>query len=218
LTNDGKLLSGIPIGRDDENLRVRLANGNELAIPIETIDDEQPGQSLMPKGLVDSLTKEELIDLVAFLSALGRISGFTVSTDPVVRSFETLAVTQDAIRRLNRTSIDSVASEHDNATFKWRLITTKVDGTLPLEELEVFKQNAASPTLSFIRFNFDIPLAVQTTKIGMNPEIAYLWIDGKPIPPENLYAIEFSSGLHQIVIGVNPLNFKSNFSVSVQTQ
>jgi hypothetical protein len=218
LTNDGKLLSGIPIGRDDENLRVRLANGNELAIPIETIDDEQPGQSLMPRGLVDSLTKEELIDLVAFLSALGRISGFTVSTDPVVRSFETLAVTQDAIRRLNRTSIDSVASEHDNPTFKWRLITTKVDGTLPLEELEVFKQNAASPTLSFIRFNFDIPLAVQTTKIGMNPEIAYLWIDGKPIPPENLYAIEFSSGLHQIVIGVNPLNFKSNFSVSVQTQ
>ena len=218
LINDGKLLSGIPIGRDDENLRVRLANGNELAIPIETIDDEQPGQSLMPKGLVDSLTKEELIDLVAFLSALGRLSSFTVSTDPVVRSFETLVVSQDAIRRLNRTSIDSVASEHDNATFRWRLITTKVDGTLPLEELEVFKQNDASPTLSFIRFNFDIPLAVQTTKIGMNSEIAYLWVDGKPIPPENLYAIEFSSGLHQIVIGVNPLNFKSNFSVSVQTQ
>lgn len=218
LTNDGKLLSGIPTGRDDENLRVRLANGNELVIPIETIENEQPGQSLMPKGLVDSLTKEELIDLVAFLSALGRLSDFTVSTDPVVRSFETLVLSEDSIRRLNRTSIDSVASEHDSATFKWRLITTNVDGTLPLEELEIFKQNAASPPLSFIRFNFNVPLAVQTTKIGMSSEVAYLWIDGKPIPPESLNAIEFNSGLHQIVIGINPLNFKANLSVSVQTQ
>lgn len=218
LTNDGKLLSGIPTGRDDENLRVRLANGNELVIPIETIENEHPGQSLMPKGLVDSLTKEELIDLVAFLSALGRLSDFTVSTDPVVRSFETLVLSEDSIRRLNRTSIDSVASEHDSATFKWRLITTNVDGTLPLEELEIFKQNAASPPLSFIRFNFNVPLAVQTTKIGMSSEVAYLWIDGKPIPPESLNAIEFNSGLHQIVIGINPLNFKANLSVSVQTQ
>lgn len=218
LTNDGKLLSGILTGRDGENLRVRLANGKEQVIPIEAIENEQPGQSLMPKGLVDSLTKEELIDLVAFLSALGRLSNFTVSTDPVVRSFETLVLSEDAIRRLNRTSIDSVASEHDNETLKWRLITTKVDGTLPLEELEVFKQNAGTPPLSFVRFSFNVPAAVQTTKIGINSEIAYLWVDGKPIPPENLNAIEFSSGLHQIVMGISPLNFKVNFSASVQTQ
>ncbi|MCH5376472.1 MAG: HEAT repeat domain-containing protein, partial [Planctomycetes bacterium] len=89
LTDEGEILNGIVLGRNDQFVRLRLADGKEVQIDAEAIEQEKPGKSLMPEGLLDSLTKPELVDLVAFLSALGRDPAYTVSTDPIVRSLET---------------------------------------------------------------------------------------------------------------------------------
>ena len=50
---------------------------------------------------MDTLTKSEMIDLVAF-SALGRTRTLQ-HTEPIVRSFDALIYTNEANRRLNRT-------------------------------------------------------------------------------------------------------------------
>ena len=155
LTDDGRVTSGIPIGRSDSVVRLRLADGKEVEIQTDSIDDEQPGKSLMPTGLIDSLTKDELVDLVAFLTALGRDPDFTVSTDLLIRNFETLTFSPAANQVLNRTSTDAVASK--NAAFTWRAVTTRVNGTLPVDELERFKQHSTTPFLSFVRFEIIVP-------------------------------------------------------------
>jgi putative heme-binding domain-containing protein len=72
LTNDGRVLTGIPVSRTDVELVLRDANDKELRIPTAGIDEESPGTSLMPAGLIDTLSREELADLVRYLSELGR--------------------------------------------------------------------------------------------------------------------------------------------------
>lgn len=72
LTEDGQVMTGIPVSRSDEELVLRDATGKEVKIPTAAIDEESPGTSLMPAGLVDSLSREELADLVRYLSELGR--------------------------------------------------------------------------------------------------------------------------------------------------
>jgi len=71
-TAEGQVITGIQVARSDEELVLRDANGKELKIPTATIDEESAGTSLMPAGLIDSLSREELADLVRYLSELGR--------------------------------------------------------------------------------------------------------------------------------------------------
>ncbi len=118
LTDEAEVINGIVIGRTDEAVRLRLADGKEVQIATDAIEQEKPGKSLMPEGALDTLTKAELVDLVTFLTALGRVPEFTVSTEPIVRSFETLIYSDEANRRLNRTSTDTAAS--DDPAMKWR--------------------------------------------------------------------------------------------------
>jgi len=71
-TDDGQVITGIQVARSDEELILRTATGAEVKIPTAKIDEESAGTSLMPTGLIDSLSREELADLVRYLSELGR--------------------------------------------------------------------------------------------------------------------------------------------------
>ncbi len=70
VTRDGKVVTGVP--RKDAPDEVVLVTGanQEIRIPREEIDEMQPGRvSIMPAGLDQQLTMQELADLVAFLKA-----------------------------------------------------------------------------------------------------------------------------------------------------
>ena len=71
-TDDGQVIAGIQVARTDEELVLRDATGKEVRIPTADIDEESAGTSLMPAGLTDGLSREELADLVRYLSELGK--------------------------------------------------------------------------------------------------------------------------------------------------
>src|SRR5690606_5469084 len=133
LDSEGRTYSGIVVRQTDEELLLRDAEGKEQAVPLDTIEQTQQGVSLMPAGLVDKLTRGELVDLVAFLKALGRVSEFTVGKQSLVRNWEVMQPTDQAAHRLRRVSYAVAAS--DDAAFVWLPLTTSVAGTLPLAEL-----------------------------------------------------------------------------------
>jgi putative heme-binding domain-containing protein len=72
LTDDGRVVTGIQVSRSDEELVVRDALDREVRVPTAEIDEESIGTSLMPAGLIDPLSREELADLVRYLSGLGK--------------------------------------------------------------------------------------------------------------------------------------------------
>ncbi len=200
LTDEGKLVSGIIIGRDEKAVRLRLADGTETQIAAEAIEQEMPGKSLMPTGVLDELSEKELVDLVAFMSSLGREPAFTVATTPIVRYFETLVYSAEANRVLNRTSTDSVAADHP--LMQWRGATSRVNGTIPLSELDRFQQHREVPPTSFIRFDVSLseagPLGVKIPGEGIDA-----WVDGKPTPIWNLESVQLERGAHRVILGID---------------
>lgn len=72
LTDDGRVVTGIQVSRSDQELVLRDSLDREVRVPLADIDEESIGTSLMPAGLVDSLSREELGDLVRYLSGLGK--------------------------------------------------------------------------------------------------------------------------------------------------
>ncbi len=213
LTVDGEIFNGIVIGQTDEAVRLRLAEGKEIQIATDDIEQEKPGKSLMPEGLMDALTKSELVDLTTFLAALGRDPAFTVSTEPFARSIETLIYTDEANQRLNRTSTDTAAS--DDSTMKWRPLTTRVDGRVPVDELDAFKQHRQTPPTSFVRLRFDMP-ADGTAKLTTPTEGLQAWVDTKPTPIWDLQSMSLPRGQHTVVLAIDRTIQKDPFTIRIE--
>jgi len=72
LTADGRVISGIPVSETDAELTLRTAEDKVVSIRTADIDEANPGATLMPQGLVDGLSRQDLADLVRYLSQLGR--------------------------------------------------------------------------------------------------------------------------------------------------
>lgn len=69
-TSDGRVLSGLKIEQNDQLLVLRGIDGQDQRIPAEEIDEITANpRSLMPDGLLDALSDDEIRDLFAFLSS-----------------------------------------------------------------------------------------------------------------------------------------------------
>jgi putative heme-binding domain-containing protein len=73
-TKSGDLLTGYRIRSDREQVVLRESAATEtITLRREQVQTERSVGTLMPPGLVDSLTREELRDLTAYLAGLGRV-------------------------------------------------------------------------------------------------------------------------------------------------
>lgn len=214
LTVDGRVIQGIPAGGDADTLQLRTAEGLVVSLARGDIEEETNGQSLMPVGLVDSLTREELADLTRFLAALGREPEYTVSTRQIIRAVDTLVWGQEAHVKMNRTSIDAVAVADDPA-FQWRPLVSLVSGALPVGEMDQYQPHREVPPASYVRFTVEVGGSGKLS-LGMSQiEGVEMWVDGRPTPAEQATALDLQPGKHVIILGLNRREITSGFTVEV---
>ena len=82
-TNDGKVYTGIKTSPDRTRAGLARRRGPRGRDPDRSIEEQKTAGSLMPAGLTEVLTRPELIDLVRFLSQLGKIGPFSAGTERV---------------------------------------------------------------------------------------------------------------------------------------
>jgi putative heme-binding domain-containing protein len=69
-TRDGRVVTGLPIGRDDSGITLRTAKNEQIVIATSEIDEVRESPvSLMPDDLYRQLKPQELRDLFAYLQA-----------------------------------------------------------------------------------------------------------------------------------------------------
>ena len=110
-------------------LILRTAEDRELTIPIKEIEEQAMGGSLMPDGLTDTLTRGELLDLVRFLSELGKVGPWSVARPGWCARWQALEDSPSARALLNQ-GIE--ASVKDNPALLWGpAYSTVPAGVLP---------------------------------------------------------------------------------------
>lgn len=136
LTVDGKVYQGVVTDENDERVVLRDANGKEIVIPVEDIDGEKEGGSLMPKGLANFLTDEEFLHLTRYISELGKPGPYGIRSEPTIQRWRVLKEVNPALQ------VDEppTASEFEAAVAgasdsQWVPTYGKINGELPLEEL-----------------------------------------------------------------------------------
>ncbi len=212
-TEEGELILGIPVRETAKELLLRDADGKEHTIAIDDIAGRTDGRSLMPDGLVDSLTRRELVDLVRFMSELGKSGDYALAKQRYIRSWQSLVWTSEGHRRLNRTSFDTAGAGDPALT--WRAETTRVSGELPLDDLATFQPHRDIDPTCFVRAFLNVQ-AAGTIGLRINDvKGVTMWLNGKPAIAKPEMEVAVQKGRQMVTFAVNKKLRQTPFRVEL---
>ena len=133
-TREGDVVAGAIARQDDTEIVVRDAKGMEIRVPKKEVATTSVSPvSLMPMGLTAQLREDEFVDLIRFLSELGKEGPYKTTAQRFVRTWEVLQPhgrTRDAIGHYGK----KIFTEKIES-YQWTPLVTRVNGTVPGEEL-----------------------------------------------------------------------------------
>ena len=143
---DGRLMTGVVTKKTPESIQIRTAKNELVTVRTDDVDEATASKiSLMPDGVAQQLRQDELIDLVSYLSALGREDGFRVPAKKYVRDWEVLEATPEMTKRI--AAGDARALGGEGLVWAERFSTAR--GGLPLSEVPAF--NASGKRYGYVR-------------------------------------------------------------------
>jgi putative heme-binding domain-containing protein len=143
-TTDGQVFHGIVADRDDKRIVLKEATGDLRTIPASDIEESKEGGSLMPKGLVNFMTRAEFLDVVRFLSELGKPGPYAIRSSPTVQRWRFLSPVPAELAEAAPDAETFRSQIWDSDPAQWQPAYAKVAGALPLDEVA---RAAESPVL-----------------------------------------------------------------------
>lgn len=196
--DNGKVLTGVVIDRDEVRINIRDANGNTVKIPTADVEEEIEGKSLMPQGLTKFLTRDELLDLARFVSELGKPGPYAVQQGKVIQRWRVLRqppveLTSDVphLEHLRQYVLGSQPSD-------WASAYGQVAGTLPLDEL----RTGDKPTVLILQGEINASAEGKAKVSITSTETAQSWFDANAFDNRREYEVDLTPGRHVITVRV----------------
>jgi putative heme-binding domain-containing protein len=205
-TKKGQLFTGVKVRETKTELVLRNGEDQEVAIPLNQIDTrENSKKSLMPEGLADTLTRGELLDLVRFLSELGKVGPYSVSKARLVRRWQALVPTNEARSLLLSTSHAAAAGA--DPALVWQPAYGTVAGDLPLDEVPAVPlphyPEKTIDRVAFLRCALDATAAGKVKILLNSAKGLNLWVDGTPTPAKGEVVLDLAAGPHLLTFAVD---------------
>lgn len=201
-TANGQVLAGLLVRKTDRELLLRDATSKELTIAADDVESQAVSpNSLMPTGQLNTLRRDEVVDLVRFLSELGKEGPYQLSKARLVRSWQVL----DTARLTAPHTFDAqgtrLASDSE-PSLPWQPAVSTVAGALPLEELpEVVRWK--QQFFSFARCQVDVPRSGQLGLRLADASGLEMWVDGAPLKPAAELTLNLAPGAHTIALAID---------------
>lgn len=134
---DGGVISGGLVNDGAEEMTIRDPSNQIVKVAKSAIASRQMSPvSMMPPGLTASLREDEFVDLVRFLSELGREGAYKTQPNRYVRTWKVMGKMEqkdvDHVRH-----VGSFALNDEKYPFPWQVSFSQVNGDLPLADLAV---------------------------------------------------------------------------------
>ncbi|MGV3763598.1 PVC-type heme-binding CxxCH protein [Parapedobacter sp.] len=198
---DGSELMGYLVTDRPSEVIMRDVTGNEVAVPKDKIKTREkiPG-SLMPPSLTASLDKQEFIDLVNYLSKLGKTGDFRVPTARFVRRWQTVPVNDEMLANIQQAGID-IVSRNDVPGGPAHYST--VSGALPINELPVVEAGD-DKSYSFAKFQVEVLTPGNLTLRFDDANGVTSWVGANAATiQEGRLTTSLGKGIHQFTLAID---------------
>ncbi len=193
VTRDGDVISGIKIRQDAKELVLKDSTHEQIVIPLKNVRRQKDTGSLMPTGLTDSLTRPQFLDLIRFVSELGKPGPFGPSSVPVARRWRLLdppAAEAGADSSAFPSAVGSAAS--------WSPVYSLVNGDLPVDAL----RGSVSSKFAIVQCQINATTGGKTSlHLGEAAGLA-VWVDQNAIPVAQDVPIQLTPGVHALTFRV----------------
>ncbi len=179
LTSEGQVYQGIVVDKDSQKVVLKESTGALRTVPADSIEDQKAGGSLMPKGLVNLMTHAEFVDLVRFLSELGKPGPYAIRTTPTIQRWRVMKSVPPGLAGAvpdSETLRDQVLASPPD---RWDTVYAKVSGALPLDEAAA--ASGGSQVL-YVQGELNVTAAGAIRITPRFPEGIRFWIDDLPAP------------------------------------
>jgi hypothetical protein len=200
-TADGRVYHGIVADKDDKRIVLKEAAGSLRTVATSDIEASKEGGSLMPKGLVNFLTRAEFIDLVRFLSELGKPGAYAIRSTPTVQRWRYLKPVPRPLTESvpNPDTFESEVLAADPS--RWLPAYAQLAGELPLHELTA----DTGGKVLYLQAELDVSHGDKVEVKLDDPSGVTAWTDALPAPPFQgaSYPAELSTGRHKLTLRVD---------------
>ena len=200
-TKDGDVLTGTLVRKTDKEIVIRDATDRLVTINRKNVHSDKVGTlSMMPAGLTATLRQDEFVDLVRFMSELGKEGNYKVSPTPMARTWRVLQNSPTMGRTL-RASSTAVAST-DNPALVWLPAYSEVSGKLPMAALPRIYRFAGK-SFGFARFNLEVTTPGKVALRFNDASGLQMWVGEKLIALSQETIIDLSTGTHRFTIAAS---------------
>lgn len=214
-TKDGKVFSGGLVQDGNDELVIRDPANQLQKVPKAQIASRQMSPaSMMPPGLTASLREDEFLDLVRFLSELGREGDYKIKPNRYVRAWRMMGtMDKDVIDHVRHVGLHALHEKEGR--YPWMPMVSQVSGEVPLAELQEIKMYPWFPKILQCSLKLDSPGKI---KLGLSStKFINVLVADKLIPEvSDTLTLDLPSGLTpiSIVIGREAVDLKG-FKVEI---
>ncbi|GAB5561360.1 MAG: hypothetical protein SynsKO_30070 [Synoicihabitans sp.] len=208
VTNDEQVVSGVVVMEDDQELVVRNTANVEVSVAKSNVASRTNIGSLMPPGLIDALLPQERLDLIKFLSVLGKPGRYDATRSNVARKWQ-VYLTWSRNRHLG---VERVA-QGDLSLPDWYTTYSRVDGIVPPVNFHTAFPRSNNADHLFFAVQFD---AAQGGKVSMNleTELDRAWLNGTLVEIGDTFTLNAKAGTNTLVLRADPKTFPENLRLS----
>lgn len=200
VVSDGRIVSGVKVRQTDKELVLRDVEDREIALALDSIEESKEGGSIMPVGLADNLTQAELIDLVRFLSELGKVGPYGASSARAVRRWQALLGDAETAARLSATGTDLPIDDPNLG--RWSSVYSRVSGNLPLASIPSLDLKRADGPWRIVRCQLEVAVAGKVDLQLAGP-VEKVWVDNKPLAAASKVSLELAPGVHTLTLALS---------------
>lgn len=198
-TGAGKVLTGIVVERNKNQVVLKDAKGMLIKVPTSDIDEEATGKTLMPDGITRLLTRAEQLDLIRFVSELGKPGPFALRNVPTIQRWKRLRTLPDSPLLEGIPNRDLVRDTllQPNPT-AWDTVYSLVNGELPLDEL----RKPGKREVIYLQGEIQVVHGGSVDVHLESTEPAMFWVDEEAFEKGGKAIVQLAPGRHKITVRV----------------
>lgn len=212
-TPDGQVHTGALVSRNTQSLQLRDATGKLTTVPVtDSTKVNILNASLMPPGLTASLRQDEFIDLVRFLSELGKDGPYKVSPEPVARTWEVLQKSSNR-RAFNAHSLPVVRSLEG---LEWKPAYSLVSGEIPIAQLPVNQRFDLN--FHMLAFPLEVSTPGELTLTLNDPTGLQIWVADQNPDLSKTATVKLPKGKHEVLVAIDTSKRTSPLRIGLQNK
>jgi putative membrane-bound dehydrogenase-like protein len=173
---DGRVITGLAVEDTPEKLVIKTADGQRVSVEPRSVEDRRTSDvSLMPEGLAQTMTTQELVDLLSYLTTLRRpvsIVGEYQSIGPLYEPNGTKLIDPTSIPEL-RAPIPDGHGHH----LSWRRLAANAEGQA---DLSIFAAGDLKHA-AYAVIPVTSPVSQRAQVVIDTPAEIQAWLNGKPL-------------------------------------